>query len=150
VPAHEFSGAPTYVHHQARPRQVVERRAGRREAPGGLLFPRQNLGTQAKLPLHPIEHCLSVGGVAERTRSGHGDLFGPMVPGGPFVLAQRREEPVLSGVSNAPIRVHAFAQPHKPLGGVQAAEAVSVALHHEELGGVGADVDGGERHKSDA
>jgi hypothetical protein len=142
----EFGGAPAHVHYEAGSRKGIERRAGRGEAPRGLVAPRQDLDGQAQLALHAIEHRLPVGGVAEGARADSENLLRPMCVSGSFVLAERREQPVLRGIANLSAGVDALAQPYEPLSSVKPTERIPGRLDHQELRRVGADVDRRDGH----
>jgi hypothetical protein len=143
---HELRGAPADIHDQTGARQVVDRRAGRRKAPCRLLGPREDLDRQSELIANRRKNLVPVCRVAQSARARY--LYGLhlIIAGHTEVVAEGVEKAALRSVSDAAPGIDALSQPHEPIGGVQPSEPGAVPLGHEQLGGVGADVDGGETH----
>jgi hypothetical protein len=62
------------------------------------------------------------------------------------VITEGVEKTVLGRVVDAAVFVHAFAQADESLDGVKAIDGPVLNLHHQELGGVGTNVNGCEAH----
>ena len=117
------------------------------EGQPGLVLAGEHVDHHAGALLHVLEDLLAVAGVAHRGGREAEDVLAPLVLGHPQRLGGERGQRVDPGLGDVTAVVEVLGQPQRLLEGVRRQRCgAAVGVHHEQVSGVGADVQHAHAH----